>query len=181
MRICQIDGCGGSVTARGWCNPHYRRWLTTGDPLTPDGRKNPQRTPEHKEAVRQALIAYNKSRAGVPLSAERRQKMREARLGARHSPETRAKIGTAQRNERGNNWKGDDVGYVGLHDWMSKNKPRTGICEHCGDVPTVRGRTVGTEFANVSGEYRRDITDFIELCIPCHRKFDSPRRRKNAS
>lgn len=32
-RICSIDGCGKPHKSRGWCNPHYRRWLTYGDPL----------------------------------------------------------------------------------------------------------------------------------------------------
>lgn len=33
-RICKIDGCGrDGHLRRGWCNAHYRRWLTHGDPL----------------------------------------------------------------------------------------------------------------------------------------------------
>ena len=31
-RICAVDGCGGSVLARGWCGLHYKRWNRTGDP-----------------------------------------------------------------------------------------------------------------------------------------------------
>jgi hypothetical protein len=31
VKTCQIDGCPGSVRARGWCNKHYRRWKRTGD------------------------------------------------------------------------------------------------------------------------------------------------------
>lgn len=30
---CSIDGCVKSVTARGWCPTHYRRWQRNGDPL----------------------------------------------------------------------------------------------------------------------------------------------------
>lgn len=30
---CAVDGCGGGVVARGWCDPHYRKWRKYGDPL----------------------------------------------------------------------------------------------------------------------------------------------------
>ena len=63
------------------------------------------------------------------------------------------------------NWKGDEVGYMALHQWVYARKERTGICQQCGAEGV-------TEFANVSGEYRRDVEDFIELCVPCHRRYD---------
>jgi len=28
------------------------------------------------------------------------------------------------------------------------------------------------EWANISGEYKRDVSDYIQLCPSCHRKFD---------
>ncbi len=36
--------------------------------------------------------------------------------------------------------------------------------------------SIGTESANVSGEYRCDLDDFVELCIPCHRERDRAAR-----
>ena len=30
---CAVGGCGRPVRARGWCNAHYQRWRTYGDPL----------------------------------------------------------------------------------------------------------------------------------------------------
>lgn len=32
--MCSVDGCGGTVVARGWCRKHYTRWHQHGDPLT---------------------------------------------------------------------------------------------------------------------------------------------------
>jgi len=32
-RICSIDGCGKPHCARGWCQGHYVRWKTHGNPL----------------------------------------------------------------------------------------------------------------------------------------------------
>lgn len=30
---CIIDGCDMKAKSRGWCNPHYQRWIRWGDPL----------------------------------------------------------------------------------------------------------------------------------------------------
>lgn len=66
-------------------------------------------------------------------------------------------------------WKGDEVGYGGLHMWVQQQRPRTGTCQRCG---ATGGRT---ENANLSGEYRRDLDDFLELCVPCHIEQDEAR------
>jgi len=31
---CAVEGCGGNVFARQWCQKHYARWLRHGDPTT---------------------------------------------------------------------------------------------------------------------------------------------------
>jgi len=31
--ICKIEECQNPKTKRGYCRPHYRRWLRYGDPL----------------------------------------------------------------------------------------------------------------------------------------------------
>lgn len=33
MRECKIEGCGKPIHARGWCDIHYRRWMSHGDPF----------------------------------------------------------------------------------------------------------------------------------------------------
>lgn len=33
-RSCSIGDCHGPMYARGWCNRHYKRWLTYGDPTS---------------------------------------------------------------------------------------------------------------------------------------------------
>lgn len=36
MQTCSIDECeNGGPLKRGWCNMHYKRWRTNGDPLNP--------------------------------------------------------------------------------------------------------------------------------------------------
>lgn len=64
-------------------------------------------------------------------------------------------------------WKGDEVAYRTLHAWVARHKGRPAACSHCG----ANGRT---DWANVSGEYLRDLDDYIALCRRCHKAFDGP-------
>jgi len=63
-------------------------------------------------------------------------------------------------------WKGNKVKYNALHDWIKKHKPKSMFCECCGKV------TDKLEVANISGLYKRDISDFRWLCRSCHMKMD---------
>ena len=80
---------------------------------------------------------------------------------------------TYAQGETHYNWSANPS-YQAIHKWLRKNKQRTGICQICGARPIwlMSGR-IGTEFANISGEYRRDVDDYIELCRPCHRIYDA--------
>jgi len=63
------------------------------------------------------------------------------------------------------NWKGDAVGYSSLHAWLYRHFGKAAICERCGS-------TVRVEWANRSGQYLRDRSDWLTLCRPCHRRYD---------
>jgi len=65
-------------------------------------------------------------------------------------------------------WKGENVGYRGLHRWVAKLKGKATTCEFCGKIGT--GKQVG--WANKSGEYKRELSDWISLCGSCHNKYD---------
>jgi hypothetical protein len=71
-------------------------------------------------------------------------------------------------------WKGDQVGYQELHRWVRRSKTKTGTCEHCGENRK-------TQWANKSHEYKRDLDDWLELCQPCHGKYDSGEARGSAT
>lgn len=79
-----------------------------------------------------------------------------------YSQETLAKMSKAK-------WKGDSVGYAALHEWVRKEKGRTKNCEQCSR------KNVWTDMANLSGQYRRDLSDWIELCRKCHSRLDRPK------
>jgi hypothetical protein len=65
-------------------------------------------------------------------------------------------------------WKGDDVGYVSLHAWVRRNLGTPKKCEFCNTTTAVK-----FEWANKSHEYKRDLTDWIRLCVPCHSRYDN--------
>jgi hypothetical protein len=135
--------------------------------------KGRPKTLEHRQRISAAL-------KGHIISPETARKIGEANRGRPVSPETRElirsrRIGLAAGpNHYG--WKGERVSYSGLHHWVGKNKVKTGICEDCRQDVGNKGRR-GTQWANISGEYRRDLDDFRELCPPCHRRFDGSRRK----
>jgi hypothetical protein len=66
-------------------------------------------------------------------------------------------------------WKGDKVGYSCLHVWVRKHLGTPNTCEHCGKSG-LKGQDI--QWANRSGEYKRDLSDWIRLCVPCHIKYD---------
>lgn len=72
-------------------------------------------------------------------------------------------------------WKGDSVGYYGVHDWLTKHFGQPIGCEECGlDDPERK-----YHWANLSGLYLRLRSDYKRMCVPCHRKYDYAARRKN--
>ncbi len=67
--------------------------------------------------------------------------------------------------EKNNKWRGDNVGYFGVHTWVQRTRGNASVCEDCDSTNFV-------QWANISGEYKRDIGDWKQLCSVCHRRFD---------
>ena len=58
--------------------------------------------------------------------------------------------------------------YVNLHRFIGKEKEKTGKCVMCGSTEAKR-----TEWALIKGkEYSKDLNNYMELCVSCHRKYD---------
>jgi ribosomal protein L37AE/L43A len=71
-----------------------------------------------------------------------------------------------KKNNRNPMWKGDNVGYGSLHEWIRKRKIKPNFCEYC----KIRK---AYDLANISQTYKRDINDYIWLCRSCHMKSDN--------
>ncbi len=76
-----------------------------------------------------------------------------------------------------NSWKGDNVSYMGLHAWIRKKLVDPNKCEHCNKK---NGRFPSgypfLQWANKSGEYKRDKEDWLRLCVKCHKAYDMDRK-----
>lgn len=60
-------------------------------------------------------------------------------------------------------------GYRNLHYWVERQLGKPEICEHCGKIER-RSRFI--DWANKSGEYKRNINDWLRLCRSCHSLYD---------
>jgi len=109
-----------------------------------------------------------------------RKRQSEAHKGQHSSPETEFKKGEApwnkgKKSNRGeelhHNWKGDDVGYISLHQWVARHKEKPKKCEFCESNRNL-------QWSNISGEYKRDLNDWQCLCAKCHYKFDRGGKKK---
>lgn len=78
-------------------------------------------------------------------------------------------------NEKGGNWRGDEVGYMGVHIWISKMKGKAKL-KKCLFCPKQ-----AKNWANKKHDYKRKINDYISLCCSCHKKYDIKNngKRKN--
>lgn len=80
------------------------------------------------------------------------------------SNEQKRAISERQLGERHWNWKGDNVGYMAIHQYVASFK--VGICKNCG----VKGKT---ESALKKGfKHEKNPKNYIELCKKCHIAYD---------
>jgi hypothetical protein len=68
--------------------------------------------------------------------------------------------------EGSHNWKGDKVGYLGLHNWIFQNwgSAKKHLCEIC-SLPAY-------DWANKNHKYKRNRNDWMTLCRKCHHHYD---------
>lgn len=94
------------------------------------------------------------------------------KIGSKHSIQTKQKISKSRKGlcvgNKNHKWKGNDVGYIALHDWIKVYYGRASLCENklCADISKTY------DWANISGKYKRKISDWKQLCRSCHKKFD---------
>lgn len=75
---------------------------------------------------------------------------------------------TGASGESNHSWKGDEVGYSGIHKWVERQRGNPEKCEFCGTTTASK-----FEWANLDHEYERDLDDYVRLCTSCHRRYDN--------
>ena len=75
------------------------------------------------------------------------------------------KRGSYNLGESNGNWVGNKVGYEGVHGWVKRHLSRHDKCQECGKEKKL-------DLANISEEYRRELSDWEWLCRSCHMKKD---------
>lgn len=102
---------------------------------------------------------------GIPCSEEVKEAISKSNKGKRYSKATEF-TSKRTKGDKNCNWKGDEVGYYALHTWVNRTLGKPSKCQHC------KIETGKVEWANKSGDYKRDIKDWIPLCKKCHCKHD---------
>ena len=74
--------------------------------------------------------------------------------------------GTFKKGENHRGWK-ETPSYSGIHKWIVRNYGKAAKCDTC----NIQGAN-RYEWANVSGDYKRDINDWKQVCKSCHSKMD---------
>lgn len=62
-------------------------------------------------------------------------------------------------------WKGDKVGIDALHVYIRRRLPKPQKCPICRKSPPY-------DLANISNEYKREVSDWEWLCRKCHMEKD---------
>ena len=62
-------------------------------------------------------------------------------------------------------WKDDQVGYCALHEWIKSRLIKPQTCRDCNQVKPL-------DLANISQEYKRNLSDWEWLCRKCHMTKD---------
>lgn len=68
-----------------------------------------------------------------------------------------------------------DMKYGTVHMWVKRELGKPKECENC-----LRADAKMYDWANISGDYKRDLTDWKRLCRSCHLYWDRQPERRGA-
>lgn len=59
--------------------------------------------------------------------------------------------------------------YRGLHNWVERHLGKPKFCSEC----KLDDKDKIYHWANISQEYKQDLSDWKRLCPPCHAQYDA--------
>lgn len=136
---------------------HYQRLRKYGDPFL------------NKVESRQYYIGHNLNKwlelynSGVNTKQiAKMYRVSSATVWERLKPygvlRSRSSLKSGERNPQ---WRGDKAGYTALHNWVKRRFKRPELCDSCHTIKAL-------DLANISQEYKRELTDWEWLCRRCH-------------
>lgn len=163
-RACAIQGCERPYYGRGWCRAHHARWLRHGDPLAgrrPDG---------DGVCTVDDCAKPHKSLGYCDMHLSRH---------LRHGDISTVKARDG-RGEQSRQWRGDDAGYVAVHDRIRRQRglPTEYPCADCGGPAkqwAYDHKDPNERIAIDHGKpkpYSTDVSRYQPLCLRCHRRLD---------
>lgn len=72
-------------------------------------------------------------------------------------------------------WKGNSASYRAKHQWVQRKLGFPKKCQQCGKIQK-KGHNM--HWANISGKYKRELSDWIRLCSKCHGRYDAQKRKE---
>lgn len=201
MTQCSIDGCTGTAKARGWCQAHYMRWRTTGDTgpalvvrrqagrtCSVDGCTRPH---SGRGFCGTHLRRFNLYGDPGPAEIEARNPGAVCKIdGCARPAEGRGWCNAHYLRWRATGdpltpllehapaWRGDAVGYSGLHRRLRKARGRVSelVCVECGNPAqhwAYDHADPDEKFDAQRGlPFSTDLDRYQPMCQPCHRRFD---------
>lgn len=117
---------------------------------------------------------YQRTAQGLKNLSEAHKGKKASEETKRRMSETHKKIGSGNNlphlvGPKNFQWKGNKVGYHALHLWVNTHLGKPVICQHCGKKG-LKGREI--HWANKDHTYKRNLVDWISLCMQCHGKYD---------
>ena len=64
------------------------------------------------------------------------------------------------------------VKYRRLHNWVARYLGKANHCEKCGLNKLPPNKKIYFHWSNISKKYKRELTDWKQLCVKCHKAFD---------
>ena len=115
---------------------------------------------------------------GIKFTKEHRENIAKALRGKKKSKEWCLALGRMTKERLKDptnhpNYRGDKVGYAGIHRWLRKNFGLAQKCEKCGVEGKYKNNKWTIAWCLRKGcEYKRNKKVFIPLCNKCHRNYD---------
>lgn len=176
--VCSIEGCERPVVGRGWCNLHWRRWSTHGDPLG-GGPSHIGRAVDHPDGTRTC------TKCGERKLLDQFDKVKNATLGRRSNckacrsqdMKTRYRLKEEELRAAARQRRRDNPDATREADRRRNREPHR-VALHAERMVQRRARMAGarTEPGVTRENLRRQYGD---ACFYCGVEMDFTRRRRS--